>query len=92
MIKEPPTSLMLRCNILTYELGSAIKCIVYAERFPMDRVKWLASAKAELADTLMTFRKLITELGVDEHEIRQLGEQRLRERYAEFEKMGWVEA
>jgi hypothetical protein len=88
-IKEPKTSLLMRIAIVNYEIGDLTKNIAYAERFPDSQKVFLALAKADLADSLVQLKLLCNELGYDFNEVMSFGEEKLVERYKDFEKKGW---
>jgi len=90
VIKEPKISLEMRALIVLYELGDVARALVYGLRFPSESNAHRAELKLAVADLYMMVRKLISDLPWSEEEIRQLGEQRLRQKYEEFEKRGWV--
>jgi len=83
---EPNSNKFFRLSIILYELGDLAKNLVYAERFD-DFPK--GDGKTAMADLITMLHALCIEMGWDFEEIRRLGLERLKERYAEFAERGW---
>lgn len=89
-IKEPKANIFFRLSVISYQLGDLHRDIAYMHRFPKEAEAHKANAKLSLADLLIQLSSLCKELGFDESELYELGKQRLKERYTEFERRGWV--
>lgn len=91
---EPPTPIMFRIAIMAYTAGYLYKDLVYMERFPNKDSKDYRARKAHsqltFANALIQWKLLCEQLGLDWEEMLKLGEEHLKERYADFQKDGWV--
>lgn len=92
--KIEPTSdnIMFRLNIIGYEFGDLQRALVYAKRFPDDKIKqkgYYAEGKLALADMLTMLQMLCISLGWNFEELRKLGVEHLRERQHEFIEQKW---
>lgn len=87
---EPPTSLLLRATILTYEIGSIVKCLAYAARFPSLGKTYLAASQTDIGDAIVQIELLCRQLGFDFESVRSEGWEHLKERYDDFVKDEWA--
>lgn len=90
-MKEKPNTISGRMNIISYELGYAIRSVLYSLRFPKDKNIHMKQAELELADTIIQLNMLCIELGLDFDNLREKGLLHLSERYDDFEHNRWKE-
>ncbi len=72
------TSSLETCNILTYELGDAVKMFVYAERY--NNPDYLIEARISLSDVLAQIQLLCDRHGWQFWQLKRLGVERFVEK------------
>lgn len=71
-------------NILGYEYGDLLKCMVYARRHPSDADAYMIEAKITTSDMLAQIQTLCCRKGWDFDELVQLGAERMAEKLEEY--------
>ena len=72
-------------NIVTYELGSLVKCLLYANRYKDKSTLYLAYARTELGDLLVQLQLLCEKKGWNMAVLLREGAENMRIKLEEYQ-------